>query len=330
MSGVEDSTGARARSTTPLSISSKTSEEDSTLCAFHPDHDSQDEDMAGVPSDDDDEDALFAFQRPNTAIATVSSDTPNDVSRHEGDDRKDSLVTSTIDHDSEEPAAWKLSPTFAVHTDLDLDDSESLKCPSQSTTVAELPPAATRGPVEELPFKNGHPLPSVSYRHSMNERGVYGHKNQNRTAYIRKDRGTHNDRTTALPGALRDSIIRRRRDNRCPEEHMRSTHPEETGNLYQLETIRGLSAIHVRRNNSVASWNFSELRGPTTLPAGATTRDEAEYGDTQDAQPLRDDDDYLVQEEDSPYAEVRSSISNIDDTSMPGESVLFAGPAALS
>lgn len=67
------------------------------------------------------------------------------------------------------------------------------------------------------------------------------------------------------------------------------------------------------------SWQSHSLAGPTTIPHGQQDQhydDEYEKGDI-----IAD-----LEEDDSPYAEVRATVSNLDDYDMPGESL--TGPAA--
>lgn len=79
-----------------------------------------------------------------------------------------------------------------------------------------------------------------------------------------------------------------------------------------------------RRPTTRHSWNISELRGATTIPDGITTKGDGlgglhpklandDAGSSRGGAGGMDD-----LEEDSPYPEVRASVSNIDDPDMPG------------
>lgn len=70
-----------------------------------------------------------------------------------------------------------------------------------------------------------------------------------------------------------------------------------------------------------ATWHLSEIEGATTVPDGVTTRGDGlgrnlSKWDEEGASVNFAD---LEEEEDSPYAEVRASVSNIDDPEMPSE-----------
>lgn len=69
------------------------------------------------------------------------------------------------------------------------------------------------------------------------------------------------------------------------------------------------------------TWKLSEVDGATTVPDGMTTRGDGAGGvlskwDEENASFNLED---MEEEEDSPYPEVRASVSNIDDPDMPGE-----------
>lgn len=70
-----------------------------------------------------------------------------------------------------------------------------------------------------------------------------------------------------------------------------------------------------------ATWHLSEIEGATTIPDGMTTRGDGlgqnlQKWDEEGASANFAD---LEEEEDSPYPEVRASVSNIDDPEMPSE-----------
>lgn len=71
-----------------------------------------------------------------------------------------------------------------------------------------------------------------------------------------------------------------------------------------------------------ATWHLSEIEGATTVPDGVTTRGDGlgrnlQKWDEEEGASMNYAD--LEEEEDSPYPEVRASVSNIDDPEMPGE-----------
>jgi hypothetical protein len=74
----------------------------------------------------------------------------------------------------------------------------------------------------------------------------------------------------------------------------------------------------------IDSWNISELRGATTIPDGITTKGDG-MGGLQPkviAEDIKYDGANVFEDpdlEDSPYPEVRASVSNIDDPDLPGK-----------
>jgi hypothetical protein len=92
---------------------------------------------------------------------------------------------------------------------------------------------------------------------------------------------------------------------------------------YSLDTQDDRSRGRPGTQGTQATWNISELHGATTIPDGVTTKGDGLGGlhskwgmeDGQSSAGAAAMDDL---EEDSPYPEVRASVSNIDDPEMPG------------
>jgi hypothetical protein len=81
------------------------------------------------------------------------------------------------------------------------------------------------------------------------------------------------------------------------------------------------SEISTNRGYSRGSYGMTELTGDATVPDGKVTWGDGlgglvKEGSEGDGSGV----DLDLAEEDSPYAEVRASVSNIDDPDMPGES----------
>ncbi len=83
----------------------------------------------------------------------------------------------------------------------------------------------------------------------------------------------------------------------------------------ELETIPG------SRAGSRATWGISEVDGTATVPDGMTTRGDGlgRMYEKWDPEVGTNVDPDMLGDEDSPYPEVRASVSNIDDPDMPGE-----------
>lgn len=80
------------------------------------------------------------------------------------------------------------------------------------------------------------------------------------------------------------------------------------------------------RGMSRGSYGLTEFTGDMTVADGKTTYGDGQghvspgtkYGSDEEGGVVRQDWDPL--DEDSPYPEVRASVSNLDDPEMPGES----------
>lgn len=83
-------------------------------------------------------------------------------------------------------------------------------------------------------------------------------------------------------------------------------------------------AAYRRRPGTQVSWNLSELHGATTIPDGVTTKGDGLGGldrkwvdGNDNSNQGRNETEPL--EQDSPFPEVRASVSNIDDPDLPGK-----------
>jgi hypothetical protein len=95
------------------------------------------------------------------------------------------------------------------------------------------------------------------------------------------------------------------------------------GGKDDLETIPG------SRSGSRGTWGLSEMDGTATVPDGMTTRGDGlgRMYEKWDPEVGTDMDPDMMGDEDSPYPEVRASVSNMDDPDMPGESAERVEPA---
>ena len=96
--------------------------------------------------------------------------------------------------------------------------------------------------------------------------------------------------------------------------------PSTSGTMTSITSESGAP----RRGMSRGSYGMTEMTGDMTVPDGQTTWGDGMGGmmkEASDGGSIRGI-DYDLAEEDSPYPEVRASVSNIDDPEMPGESHL--------
>lgn len=101
--------------------------------------------------------------------------------------------------------------------------------------------------------------------------------------------------------------------------------PSTAGTMTDMTSESGYTATTQssapRRGMSRGSYGMTEISGEMTVPDGKTTWGDGgalkEVSEGGSGEP-----EYDLAEEDSPYPEVRASVSNIDDPEMPGESFM--------
>ena len=110
---------------------------------------------------------------------------------------------------------------------------------------------------------------------------------------------------------------------------MRSSQPLISG--ADSETaLTSEAGTGTRRGMSRGSYGMTELTGDMTVPDGKTTWGDGMGGMAKDSEVGEEAVvDFDMAEEDSPYAEVRASVSNIDDPDMPGEYSIHECTSAL-
>lgn len=289
---------------------------------FFPDHDSEDDELAGVPSDEDDE-SVFAFKRPDTARVRpltglgqtyqhqdtgLGQSPPHQDTEHASSSTlQDSFDQDKKGVDSKRHTHLANTPifTFAQLNQVTSEEEQHEHAPS--FTQSEVP-------VLLMTNTNQDSVP-VSVRSPISTHGSMAEPltNQNRSSYLKSGHGTSSryPRRRSHQSGLSWKSGRTKRDSvqQAPDD-----------DAIGMETIQGLSSVIEHRPKSAGTWNLSELGGATTVPDGKTTWGDGQGNISQDATtPHFTEETYFEepQEEDSAYPEVRSSVSNIDDPDMP-------------
>lgn len=283
---------------------------------FFPDHDSDQEDLAGVPSEEDEDDAqIFSFRRPDTA-AEASTSGPScpleGIMGQEEEISSDGNSNSRkVDTGAAQDAKFYFQPSRM--------DSTSNKDDIVSVGTRVVPSIAYASD------KTSVFAQSIISRSERSMAGTRFHQNQNRSAYMP---GKYDHRPHVSSNDAANNQVRLRRRPRLPLR--RNSSPDrvqdELPDCVEMASVRRSNEVQ-DRPNSPCDWDLSEHGGPPTIPDGVTTRGDGAGGhfvtSTQARQGTPVASDAFgeeAEEEDSAYAEVRSSVSNIDDPNMPGKS----------
>lgn len=312
-------------SSPPDSNSSQVSQTPSRLQSalpFYPDHDPEHEEFAGVPSDDDDDGPIFSFARPDTPPSPAASRTDCEMVgtkipiKHAEEVEWSNSLNRCVSPDAAVPKLYKDSSEVGGEG---YDDSIA-------TTIA--PPAAFLKPQSTLDPED--PSVLLSYRpESDTARGKRFSRNMNQTPFTSARYSRQTPRTAAA--MLRSGLRRRPRAQEL--EHSVGldstvdtlpdyTLPDYEESAVEMDLVRPLDVLYDRQMRPHTRWNISELGGTETVPDGRTTTGVgtgANFSMASETRAGGRTGSFVSEEEDSPYAEVRASVSNIDDPDMPGE-----------
>jgi hypothetical protein len=272
---------------------------------FFPDNDEEDLDEAeeDFQSDDDEDADVFAFERPQTGAVN--------------------LQTIGVGNSRPPIARLATSKSRALTT---ADTSRSV---SFGFDVNDL--ARDNDRVEEQP-SGVDSLSHLSYYDPATTRQPPG-LNLNAAAYTPR----HDDRNQQRPSVVSATLVGAPSTAHTKNSQMLSKHDVPTkvasgdsdgpSDQYHEDGLQQNwieMAAYQNRPDTQASWNISELRGATTIPDGITTKGDG-MGGLQPkviAEDIKYDGANVFEDpdlEDSPYPEVRASVSNIDDPDLPGK-----------
>jgi hypothetical protein len=284
---------------------------------FFPDNDDNDLDEAEEEyQTEDDEDAdVFAFERPQTAAVGALPQSANSQGNWRG------LAGSVpLNKPIVRLATSKSRAPTTAETDRSGSFGFDINRHSQTPDGLDSSPQAT-DTLDHLPYQD-----------LSNDRQAQGH-NINAGAYARRGE----DWTAQRPSIVSETLVGRPStaqtstnllpfDSESRTAHGSSNKHGPLQKQYQDKFSRDgieMEAFQDRPTTRV-SWNVSDLHGPTTIPDGVTTKgdglgglypklfiDDANQGGGVNEEDL---------DEDSPFPEVRASVSNIDDPDLPGQS----------
>ena len=281
---------------------------------FFPDNDEEDDEDLGevYESDDEEESDVFAFERPQTAAVRSRHAAPSGTWLEHTSGREPikpivRLATSKSRTLTTADTGRTVSFGFDIH-----DDPASARQrhdPADMDVLLSLP-------YEAAP--EGSPLPT---------------HNLNASAYNPRSEGWGGQRPSVVSDTLvgMPSTAHSKNSRVLSDSVQQSTdtidgYPRpEASSFDHKHHPEGIElAAYRRRPETEVSWNISELHGATTIPDGITTKGDG-LGNihpkwaADDANSSAGGNRGEDLEEDSPFPEVRASVSNIDDPDLPGE-----------
>jgi hypothetical protein len=312
---------------------------------FFPEHDEVSEGEEDYSDEEAGED-VFAFHRPVTAVA------PGTLGQGVSDGDSARETTADSERALTSPEAAGMGPGNLPAIPEPATDPMSATVPTGNIDTTGHVPALPYDPRAPPPFTGRSNLNNSSFAYSMSSKSGGRRRSSGPTIvtssrpgtavsflsrFTPRSRGTtagNSPSRTSFDTSVADATDHSELDSpgtskRQPGRRMRSSTPliDGTDDGFSEYDVKSAttSASHSGRPSrgaSRASYMLSELDGSMTVPDGMTTRGDGAGGftkhgsDGEDSIGIMDPD---MIEEDSPYPEVRASVSNIDDPDMPGE-----------
>jgi hypothetical protein len=291
---------------------------------FFPDHDEEQDydEGAGYISEADEDDDVFAFERPKTAAVPAISGRSSSTLEQDDESRRTISPTRPLPILQQPTRISKSAvPTTAntepsVRFGFSWNDAQDQPIDSQRQAIPNDFPAES-AVVAELGYHNDD-----QYTHHLRR-----HQNPNASSY---DHTSPDPQGQQRPSVISSTLIGRPSTadtNNRPKPSLFSNisldETSETTSSFLADDISKKGGIKLSefeaQDGSRGIWNISELGGTATVPDGMTMRGDGEGG--LHPKWVAQDGDYDAPmediEEDSPYAEIRVSVSNIDDPDMP-------------
>lgn len=290
-------TGVRPATNRPdTSASGISADELANTQQFFPEDDGVEEDEEEYEEESED-DGVFAFDRPKTGAAPKVT----------GSDYGTSAPTTGVTDLTSGTRMTGFSGAASSMPPLTADSNARTYTTEGSPMEAETGLVDSGGRLPELSYDFAHP-PPFSGRNNPNNSSF---------AFSVDSRRGKTASTSYTAGASQTSFESNDTSARQGPRRMKSTAP-------LIPSTAGTDfSTHITattdRGTTRGSYGMTELTGDMTVPDGKTTWGDGQGGALKDISEQGEDvpiAEYDMGEEDSPYAEVRASVSNIDDPEM--------------
>ena len=302
---------------------------------FYPEEDESDEGQ-GYDEEDDQEQDTFAFKRPQTAAVPVvafSNTDPSDP--HNGINAADPLANGTGRRISVDPTNQETGPieigSYFYEPAYDPRDPPALSGRNNPNNMPFAFSIAARADPEAPPPVAGPSVPPPVIVRPTTGRSILSRiqRRDTNTAATSRTTNTHLTATSAgITGTSWNSTEDLSDSGSFSEVSL--SHASSAKRVRSKTRLLDASAsvatsdMTSRRGMSRGSYGLTEMTGDVTVADGKTTYGDglghvtpgAKYGSEEEGVGHIDWDPV---DEDSPYPEVRASVSNLDDPEMPGE-----------